>query len=44
MALSVAGLVAEGTTTVTGADHVEVSFPNFFDLLADLGANTTRRG
>jgi 3-phosphoshikimate 1-carboxyvinyltransferase len=44
MALSVAGLVAEGTTTVTGAEHVDVSFPDFFDLLTDLGANTTRRG
>jgi len=38
MALSVAGLVAEGTTTVQGADHVDVSFPGFFDVLYDLGA------
>ncbi|WP_251343922.1 3-phosphoshikimate 1-carboxyvinyltransferase [Haloplanus halophilus] len=38
MALSVAGLVAEGTTTVEGADHVDVSFPGFFDVLYDLGA------
>ncbi|MFD1634663.1 3-phosphoshikimate 1-carboxyvinyltransferase [Haloplanus ruber] len=38
MALSVAGLVAEGTTTVEGADHVDVSFPGFFDALYDLGA------
>jgi 3-phosphoshikimate 1-carboxyvinyltransferase len=37
MSLAVAGLVADGTTTVTGADHVDVSFPTFFDLLADLG-------
>lgn len=37
MALSVAGLVAEGTTTVVGAEHVDVSFPEFFDVLADLG-------
>jgi 3-phosphoshikimate 1-carboxyvinyltransferase len=43
MALSVAGLVAEGTTTVTGGDHVGVSFPAFFDVLADLGADITRR-
>ena len=42
MALSVAGLVAEGTTTVTGADHVEVSFPGFFDVLAGLGADIER--
>jgi len=38
MALAVAGLVAEGTTTVEGADHVDVSFPGFFDVLYDLGA------
>ena len=39
MALSVAGLVAEGTTTVRGAEHVDVSFPNFFDVLSGLGAS-----
>jgi 3-phosphoshikimate 1-carboxyvinyltransferase len=38
MALSVAGLVADGTTTITDAAHVDVSFPAFFDTLADLGA------
>jgi 3-phosphoshikimate 1-carboxyvinyltransferase len=42
MALAVAGLVAEGTTTITGAEHVAVSFPEFFDVLADLGAAVTR--
>jgi len=42
MALSVAGLVAEGETTVVGADHVDVSFPGFFDVLADLGADLAR--
>jgi 3-phosphoshikimate 1-carboxyvinyltransferase len=41
MALSVAGLVADGRTTVTGAEHVDVSFPNFFDALAGLGADVT---
>jgi len=44
MALSVAGLVAEGTTTVTGAEHVDVSFPEFFDVLANLGADITQHG
>jgi 3-phosphoshikimate 1-carboxyvinyltransferase len=39
MALSVAGLVAEGTTTVAGAEHVDVSFPDFFDVLYGLGAD-----
>jgi 3-phosphoshikimate 1-carboxyvinyltransferase len=42
MALSVAGLVAEGATTIAGAEHVDVSFPGFFDVLADLGANVER--
>ncbi len=38
MALTVAGLVADGETTVTGAEHVDVSFPGFFGTMADLGA------
>ena len=42
MALAVAGLVAEGTTTVRGAEHVDVSFPGFFDALYDLGASVNR--
>ncbi len=42
MALAVAGLVAEGSTTVRGADHVEVSFPDFFEELYDLGADVRR--
>jgi 3-phosphoshikimate 1-carboxyvinyltransferase len=39
MALAVAGLVAEGETTITDTDHVDVSFPEFFDVLAGLGAS-----
>jgi 3-phosphoshikimate 1-carboxyvinyltransferase len=39
MSLAVAGLVADGTTTVTGSEHVDVSFPGFFDALAGLGAD-----
>lgn len=42
MALSVAGLVAEGDTTVVGAEHVDVSFPEFFDVLHGLGASVSR--
>ena len=38
MSLAVAGLVAEGKTTVAGAGHVDVSFPEFFDVLYHLGA------
>ena len=39
MALAVAGLVAEGTTTIRGADHVDVSYPGFFDDIGELGAD-----
>lgn len=42
MALSVAGLVADGTTTITGAEHVDVSFPDFFDVLGKLGVELTQ--
>jgi 3-phosphoshikimate 1-carboxyvinyltransferase len=38
MALAVAGLVAEGETTIEGAEHVDVSFPDFFETLSSLGA------
>jgi 3-phosphoshikimate 1-carboxyvinyltransferase len=39
MALSVCGLIADGRTTVTDAEHVEVSFPDFFEALAGIGAD-----
>jgi 3-phosphoshikimate 1-carboxyvinyltransferase len=42
MSLAVAGLVADGTTTVSDAEDVDVSFPDFFDVLADLGASVSR--
>ncbi len=42
MALSVAGLVADGSTTIAGAEHVDVSFPGFFDVLEQLGADVDR--
>jgi len=37
MALSVAALVAEGETTIRGAEDVDVSFPDFFEVLEGLG-------
>jgi len=43
MALAVAALVAEGTT-IRGGEHVDVSFPNFFDAMADLGMAVERDG
>ncbi|APX95484.1 3-phosphoshikimate 1-carboxyvinyltransferase [Natronorubrum daqingense] len=42
MSLALAGLVAEGETTVEGADHVDVSFPGFFEMLEDLGVALER--
>ncbi|WP_435360442.1 3-phosphoshikimate 1-carboxyvinyltransferase [Haloarchaeobius sp. DFWS5] len=42
MSLAIAGLVADGETTVTGGEHVDVSFPDFFDVLYDLGADVRR--
>jgi len=41
MSLAVAGLVADGETTITEAEDVDVSFPGFFDTLADLGATVS---
>ncbi len=38
MSLTIAGFCADGKTTVTGAEHVDVSFPNFFEAMRDLGA------
>ncbi|MUW15856.1 3-phosphoshikimate 1-carboxyvinyltransferase, partial [Halorubrum sp. CBA1125] len=44
MALAVAALAADGTTTIRGGEHVDVSFPGFFDVMADLGAAVERDG
>ena len=41
MSLAVAGLVAEGTTTVRGAECVSKSFPEFFDQLRLLAGSST---
>jgi 3-phosphoshikimate 1-carboxyvinyltransferase len=38
MAFAVAGLVADGGVEIADADCVEVSFPDFFACLAELGA------
>ncbi len=38
MALSVAGLKASGETVVSGAEHVDVTFPGFKDVMNGLGA------
>lgn len=44
MSLAIAGLVADGETTVQGGEHAAVSFPSFFETLADLGAMVTMDG
>lgn len=41
MSLAIAGLVAEGTTTVRGAECVAKSFPEFFDQLRLLAGSST---
>ncbi|MBC7109945.1 MAG: 3-phosphoshikimate 1-carboxyvinyltransferase, partial [Archaeoglobi archaeon] len=38
MALAIAALVAEGETIIEGAEVVDVSYPNFFYDLYDIGA------
>ncbi|WP_135830042.1 3-phosphoshikimate 1-carboxyvinyltransferase [Halorussus halobius] len=42
MALSVAALACSGPTVISGGEHVDVSFPTFFDVLYDLGATVDR--
>jgi 3-phosphoshikimate 1-carboxyvinyltransferase len=42
MSLAVAALVADGPTTIEGGEHVDVSFPNFFDVFERLGADVRR--
>jgi len=41
MSLAIAGLVAEGETTIQTSECVEISYPNFFNELSNLGAQTT---
>jgi 3-phosphoshikimate 1-carboxyvinyltransferase len=36
MSLAVAALAAEGTTTISGAGAVDISFPGFFDIIRGL--------
>ena len=36
MAFAIAGLFADGTTEIAGAEHAGVSFPEFFDVLASV--------
>jgi 3-phosphoshikimate 1-carboxyvinyltransferase len=38
MATAVAGLMAKGTTSIDDAEFVKVSFPNFYEVIKELGA------
>ena len=44
MALAVAGLAAEGTTTISTAEAASVTFPNFADLVRNVGADVRTSG
>ena len=39
MSLAVAGLIAEGETTIVNAEAYRESFPNFVELMNTLGAS-----
>jgi 3-phosphoshikimate 1-carboxyvinyltransferase len=39
MALSLAGLIAEGKTVIDTAESVSVTYPNYFETMKALGAN-----
>ena len=43
MALAVAGLGAEGCTTVDTAEAAAVTFPNFVELMQRVGADLSLR-
>ncbi len=38
MAAAIAGLTAEGTTVIDHAEYTKVSFPSFYEVFRDLGA------
>jgi 3-phosphoshikimate 1-carboxyvinyltransferase len=42
MALTIAGLIAQDETIVAGAEHVDVSFPHFFETMETLGMSVDR--
>jgi len=41
MALAVAGLIADGETSICTAESVSVTFPNFLELMTGIGADIT---
>jgi UDP-N-acetylglucosamine 1-carboxyvinyltransferase len=41
-ALVLAGLAAEGTTTVAESHHIDRGYPSFAEVLSSLGADVSR--
>ena len=39
MSLAIAGLAAEGVTRIDGANHIDVTFPDFVNVMGRLGAD-----
>ncbi len=39
MSLAVAALIADGETTIRGAEDVDVSFPSFFEVFSEMGVD-----
>jgi 3-phosphoshikimate 1-carboxyvinyltransferase len=44
MALAVAGLRANGSTTITTPEAIEVTFPTYIELMTSLGADMSLQG
>lgn len=44
MALSLAGIIARGTTRISTAEAVDVTFPGFVELMRTIGANIKMEG
>jgi 3-phosphoshikimate 1-carboxyvinyltransferase len=42
MSFTVAGLVASGTTTITGAEWADISFPGYFGLLGEMSGGAVQ--
>ncbi len=42
MATTVAGFIAKDFTLINNAEYVKISFPNFFEIMSQLGANIER--
>jgi 3-phosphoshikimate 1-carboxyvinyltransferase len=41
MALSLAGMIAEGITEIDTAEAIKATFPNYIEIMSNLGAKIT---